>query len=301
VAENGKHPVKQRPRYRLDGHSLSGDKRTTPIRGDLADIKLAGKLFAPHYAVPMLRRCIASTTPMHSAPDLQSNSESALIYGEDFAVLDIAGIWAWGYSCHDDYLGYVHISHLGEPLAPSHFVMTEAAVIQTEPNLRAPELMRVPMGSRLACGETSADGKYFATGGGFVSVQQVIKIGEVKGGIADIAESLIGVPYHWGGRSGDSIDCSGLVQLCFGLKGVPVPRDSDMQLAAIGEVLPEGEPLLRGDLVFFPGHVGIMADAENIINANAASMNVKVEPLAATAARYPDAEQPILARKRVNM
>jgi hypothetical protein len=48
--------------YKLTGHSLVGDKRTTPIRGDLADISLAGKLFAPHYAVPMLRTGIAPVT-----------------------------------------------------------------------------------------------------------------------------------------------------------------------------------------------------------------------------------------------
>jgi len=51
---------KERATYRLSGHSIEGDKRTTPIRGDLADIKLAGKLFAPHYAVPMLRTGIVA-------------------------------------------------------------------------------------------------------------------------------------------------------------------------------------------------------------------------------------------------
>jgi hypothetical protein len=59
---------KERATYRLSGHSIEGDRRTTPIRGDLADIKLAGKLFAPHYAVPMLRTGIAPVTEIHAEP-----------------------------------------------------------------------------------------------------------------------------------------------------------------------------------------------------------------------------------------
>ncbi len=289
----------KRARYRLDGHSIIGDARTTPIRGDLADIKLAGKLFAPHYAVPMVRMCIAPSTPMHAQPDLQSTSTSALIYGEKFAVLDVAGIWAWGYSLHDEYLGYVHMSHLGEIQEPTHFVTAEAAIVQAEAALRAPELLRLPMGAQVACRTVDGSGEYLATGGGFISVKHVAKIGEVAGDIAAIAETLIGVPYHWGGRSGDAIDCSGLVQLACGMKGISVARDSDMQMESAGVLLPENAALQRNDLVFFPGHVGIMADGENLIHANSNAMAVSVEPLADATARFAvEHEAPILARRR---
>ena len=91
--------------YKLTGHSLVGDKRTTPIRGDLADISLAGKLFAPHYAVPMLRTGIAPVTEIHAEPHATAMPVSALMHGEEFAVLDVAGDWAWGYCLHDNYLG----------------------------------------------------------------------------------------------------------------------------------------------------------------------------------------------------
>ena len=63
---------KERAIYSLSGHSIEGDKRTTPIRGDLADIKLAGKLFAPHYAVPMIRTGIAPVTEIHAEPHMTS-------------------------------------------------------------------------------------------------------------------------------------------------------------------------------------------------------------------------------------
>ena len=51
-----------------------------------------------------------------------------------------------------------------------------------------------------------------------------------------------------------------------------------MQQAEFGEDLkPRAKRCKRGDLVFFPGHVGIMADAENIIHANGTAMAVSVE------------------------
>ena len=125
------------------------------------------------------------------------------------------------------------------------------------------------------------------------------EVDKVTNSPADLAEQLIGTPYSWGGRGGDAIDCSGLVQLVFGLKGISAARDTDMQQADFGEELPAGEALQRGDLVFFPGHVGIMADGDNIIHANAHWMAVAVEPLADAAARFVEHDAPVVARKRV--
>ncbi len=87
--------------------------------------------------------------------------------------------------------------------------------------------------------------------------------------------------------------------MVFGLKGIMAPRDADMQMADFGVELPEGATLERGDLVFFPGHVGIMADADNIIHANGAAMAVSMEPLSDVAARFADHAVAILACKRV--
>jgi cell wall-associated NlpC family hydrolase len=290
----------RRPTYTLSGHSYVGDKRTTPIRGDLADIKLAGKLFAPHYAVPMIRSCVAPSTPMYEAPDPSSTGVSELIFGEDFAVLDIAGIWAWGYSVADDYLGYIALSALDDPIVPTHIVISRGAVISEQPQVRAAKIKRLPMGARLLCGNPSACGQYLATDGGYVHVDQISAIGAVTGDPADLAERLLGAPYLWGGRCGDAIDCSGLVQLTFGMKGIQAPRDADMQQASFGVELAADADLQRNDLIFFPGHVGIMTDSENIIHANMSAVAVSIDPLSDVAARY--AEQPggpILARKRV--
>ena len=285
--------------FTLEGHSFVGDKRTTPIRGDLADIKLAGKLFAPHYAIPMLRTGIAPVTAIHAQPDATSMPISALMHGEEFAVLDIAGVWAWGYCKHDEYLGYLRFAELGDDFEATHIVSAPATLLVAEPSIKSPVLARYPMGAQLACGGLSECGNYVACENGYVPLAHLSVITQVAGSPADIAESLVGTPYSWGGRSGDAIDCSGLVQLVFGMKGISAPRDADMQQASFGEDLDEGASLQRGDLVFFPGHVGIMADETNVIHANAHWMAVKVEPLADATARFTEHPVAVLARKRV--
>jgi hypothetical protein len=292
-------PPKERAIYKLSGHSIEGDPRTTPIRGDLADIKLAGKLFAPHYAVPMLRTGIAPVTEIHAEPHLSSMPVSALMHGEEFAVLDIAGDWAWGYCLHDDYLGYLRFADLGDDFTATHVVSAPATLLLATPSIKSPVLARYPMGAQIVCGEPSECGKFLACEEGWVPKVHLSAIGGVDGSPADLAEKLLGVPYSWGGRGGNALDCSGLVQLVFGLKGIKAPRDADMQQAGFGEALGDRDVLQRGDLVFFPSHVGIMADGENLIHANAAAMAVSVEPLGAAAARFSQHEVPILARKRV--
>jgi NlpC/P60 family/Bacterial dipeptidyl-peptidase Sh3 domain len=291
---------KARQVYRLTGHSIEGDPRTTPIRGDLADIKLAGKLFAPHYAIPMMRTGIAPVTEIHAEPHLSSMPVSALMHGEEFAVLDVAGEWAWGYCLHDDYLGYLRFADLGDDFTATHIVSVPATLLVARPDIKAPVLARYPMGAQIVCGDLTECGKFLACENGFVPVIHVSEISKVAGSPASLAESLVGTPYSWGGRSGDAIDCSGLIQLVFGLKGIKLPRDADMQMASFGEEIPENERLKRDDLVFFPGHVGIMADNEYIIHANAAAMAVSIEPLEIAAARFAEHEKPILSRKWLN-
>ena len=101
--------------YALSGPAKVRDARVTPIRGDLADIALAGRLFAPHYVVPMERAVTAAFTPLRKTPHDDAEQTSELLAGERFMVLDIAGAWAWGFCKHDCYNGYIAIDALGEP------------------------------------------------------------------------------------------------------------------------------------------------------------------------------------------
>ena len=283
----------------MTGRSIALDRRVNAIRGDLADVALAGRYFAPHYSCPQALSLRFPRTAIRLKADPESTAVSELLHGELFQAIDVAGGWAWGYSAHDHYVGYVPVSLLGVPLQPTHVVTVPAALVFAEANIKSAEQARLPMGSRVA-GEV--EGNFLKTGSGFIHLRHLSAMDAVESDPVSIAERLTGAPYLWGGRSSDGVDCSGLVQLCLSLCGVAAPRDTDQQMAALGEEIEPGGELRRGDIIFFPGHVGFMADGEKLIHANAHWMQVTTEPLADVVKRLEDGcALPVLARRRISL
>jgi cell wall-associated NlpC family hydrolase len=233
---------------------------------------------------------------VRAAPNAQAAAVSQLLFGEDFHVLDAAGGWAWGYCGHDHYVGYVQQDALSLPVVATHFVSAREALLFESADIKSPALMTLSLGARL---EGEVEGDFLKTASGFIHARHVTPAGQSFDDPVATAARLIGAPYLWGGRGAGGVDCSGLVQLALALAGIDCPRDSDQQRESVGRELDAGEPVKHGDLVFFPGHVGFMADESNLLHANAWWMAVTIEPLQHVVDRLlPKYEKPILARRR---
>lgn len=239
--------------------------------------------------MPQIRRCGLAATDILAAGDAQAARTSQLLPGEAFAILDLSGGWAWGYSVHDHYVGYVAADALVDAEEPNEVVVRPASLILAEPHSRARMVALLPMGSRIA---GVRNGDFLETASGFVPRQHVRPLGEAIADPVDLALTLVGMPYLWGGRGSGGIDCSGLVQLVHGLCGKELPRDSDQQARA---GTPIESALRRGDLLFWPDHVVMLVDDSRIVHATAHQMAVIVEPLEALIARA----GPPTARRRV--
>jgi len=68
------------------------------------------------------------------------------------------------------------------------------------------------------------------------------------------------------------------------MTGQAAPRDTDMQAAGLGAEIDRAQ-LMRGDLVFWKGHVGIMEDEKTLLHANGHTMTVAREDFEAAVTR----------------
>lgn len=290
----------KRTSFRLTGRSIALDRRLNAVRGDLADVSLAGILFAPHYAKAAPMHCAAASAFLRENAGNDATAVSQLLHGETFHVLDVTGGWAWGFCDHDGYVGYIPRDALEHGVSDtSHRVIARTAPLFASADIKSPVIDLFSAGARVG-GEMTGD--FVMTSRGALHVRHLRPIGHDLPDWVAAAERQLGQPYVWGGRGAGGIDCSGLVQLAFGQAGVRVPRDTDLQRDGIGMLLADDAELRRGDLIFFPGHVGIMMDAHNMLHANAFWMSTVVEPLADVIARLEaDHDQPVLARRRIDL
>ncbi len=133
----------------------------------------------------------------------------------------------------------------------------------------------------------------------------------------EIAKTMIGVPYLWGGTSVKGVDCSGFTKTAFFMNGVVIPRDASQQVL-VGEpvsVLKSDtlnldaalKNLKPGDLIFFAGgknrspharvtHVAMYLGNGEFIHA---AGQVRINSMRPEAANYDDFEtRTVVAARR---
>ena len=270
------------------------DPRLTPAREDLAAIQLQGDVAAPRYVEGQRYQVRVPVARLHRRPDHNTSPDTELLFGEEIDIFDISDGWAWGQSRQDGYVGYVPESGLsrGAP-QPTHRVQTLQASIYHSPSLKTPTYGALGFGSLVhVIAETEGYAKIDGTGAEeeWLARPQIRPLLDPEPDWVAVAERFLGIPYIWGGRSGQGLDCSGLVQLALQAAGHDCPRDSDMQRAGLGRTLGGEEATKRGDLIFWRGHVGIVSGPNQLLHANAHHMRVATEPLDAALERIGKAE-----------
>ena len=207
--------------------------------------------------------------------------DSQLLFGERFKIELIDGEWVFGKSFNDGYEGFVALNTLATfEREPTHYVSHILSHIYPEPTFKIRPLVMASFKSELICGEKNESGFVEVPGLGWIPEGHITPFDAPKDhDLAATALKFEGTPYLYGGRSSGGIDCSGLTQVVLQFHGFDCPRDSGPQLKAGIESKPDDGCWKRGDLVFFQGHVGIMVDSENILNATARTMDTRIEKL----------------------
>lgn len=222
------------------------------------------------------------------------------LYGTEVRVVGRSGVWLKvQIPAQGDYPGYMReagLNSAGPPFTGGSraWVVVPKAALRAGPGDGFPTIVTVFMDTRLPLdGEEDAWLRVRLLGGAFgwlpgeaarvvrsetrafPSAEEVIRA----------AERLRGVPYLWGGMTAEGIDCSALTYVAFGLQGIVLPRDADVQqFKGPGFPVDRGE-LRPGDLIFFSGnrqyatHVGIYRGNGTFVHAAPRTGGVAVSAL----------------------
>ena len=254
-------------------------------RLDTASIRILRKGNLPRMHVA------TNLTGLYEKPTFNMPLSSELCYGTELEILDERGKWVFTRQT-DGYLGWAYKPYLseGSPLEASHLVLTSSYGLRALPDRESNIVTRVVSGTGVCVEETDGEwAKVVACGTGWMPVSFLRAIDalpssleEKRKAILEDAARMIGVPYLWGGTSGNGIDCSGLARLIHRWIGIEISRDADMQHAAAKPVEP---PFDVGDLLFFAEngskrtitHVGVSLGGWTIVHSSRGRNGVYID------------------------
>lgn len=250
------------------------------------------------------RRVITEYAPLLSHPTPRAAQQTELVHGQEFDVHAEQGTWAFGRACplisdswRAGYVGWVAADVLGDlQSAQTHYVTSVSAPVFCRADLKSHIIMSLPLGARISV-MLESDSYYQIGAGAYVSRLHVRSILDPERDLIAVARRYLGQPYVWGGNGARGVDCSGLVQMSLSACGIDAPRDADLQEQMLGEAVATPEQV--GDLLFWPGHVGILATKTRLLHANATHMAVVEEPLAPALKRMKRAGVKLRAVKRL--
>ena len=277
------------------------DPRTHAWRGDLADVRLQGQVDAERFVAHTKGQIRTPFVPVYAAPQLDAERVTEALAGETVAVFERSHGWVWGQLERDGYVGYLPESAVMTGVRDmTHVVTAFATFMYAAPDIKTEAISTLSLNAQVAAADTR-DRFLRLQSGAYVIESHTALLGSHAPDFVAVCERFLGVPYLWGGRTSHGVDCSGLVQMGMIAAGLPCPRDTDMQRAALGrpiDIAPDLTGLRRGDLLFWQGHVGIVTDGLHLLHANAHHMAVTKEPVMAAIARTAAGGSPLLAVKR---
>lgn len=95
--------------------------------------------------------------------------------------------------------------------------------------------------------------------------------------LVENAKLYLGTQYRWGGKTSMGIDCSGLCSMAYLLEGIVIYRDAVLKEEYMRKI--EREEIKKGDLIFWPGHIGMYIENGKFIHSTSSRNGVVINSL----------------------
>ncbi len=243
--------------------------------------------------------CVAPVASLRKEPDPRAELSDECFSGMDAISVDRSGVWSLVETCYG-YRGWALADNFANaaPWAPDRQISHAFADVLSGPSYQSGALETLPAAARVrATGKVSDDWVEVATASGLIGWVRSVFVepiprreaaladeAKLRNSLVATARSFLGVQYRWGGKTGAGIDCSGLCSLSYFLNGIVIFRDAVFKPETLREI--PRSALKPGDLLYFPGHVGMYLGDGRVIHSTSPLNGVVINSLDPSAADY---------------
>ncbi len=221
-----------------------------------------------------------SVANIYFKPSSNSEVVSQILYGEKFKILLKRKKYIKIKTHYDNYIGYIKKDKFLENFKPSHKVSKIKSRIFFKKGKRFLSSNHYLYYGSGVC-IRNENKKYIEfKKNKWIKKSDIKNIDHYEKNYIKVFKFFLNTKYSWGGKTCVGIDCSALIQIYFYYNRIFFPRDTKDQIRFCKRK--RGKNRLKGDIVFWKGHVGICLNKSRFIHAYGPKKKVLIMPTVQT-------------------
>ena len=221
-----------------------------------------------------------SVANVYFKPSPNSEVVSQILYGEKFKILLKRKKYIKIKTHYDNYIGYIKKDKFLENFKPSYKISKIKSRIFFKRDKRFLSSNHYLYYGSGVC-KRNENKKYIEfEKNKWIKKSDIKNIDHHEKNYIKIFKFFLNTKYLWGGKTCDGIDCSALIQIYFYYNRIFFPRDTKDQIRFCKRK--KSKNRLKGDIVFWKGHVGICLNKSRFIHAYGPEKKVIIMPTGQT-------------------
>ena len=217
-----------------------------------------------------------SVANVYFKPSSNSEVVSQILYGEKFKILLKRKKYLKIKTHYDNYIGYIKKDKFLENFKPSYKISKIKSRIFFKRDKRFLSSNHYLYYGSGVC-KRNENKKYIEfEKNKWIKKSDIKNIDHHEKNYIKIFKFFLNTKYLWGGKTSDGIDCSALIQIYFYYNRIFFPRDTKDQIRFCKRKRSKNR--LKGDIVFWKGHVGICLNKSRFIHAYGPKKKVIIMP-----------------------
>ena len=217
---------------------------------------------------------------IYEEPKTKSKLSSQILYGEKFKIIYKKNNWLKIKTSYDNYVGFIKKKNFSTKSNPTLKVNSLKSEIFKKINDKFRKTNQfLYFASRVS--KLRENNKFLEfEKNKWLKKKDLRKINHIEKNYSKIFKSFLNSKYLWGGKTVEGIDCSSLIQIYVYYNRIFFPRDTKDQIRFCKRKTSKN--LVKGDIIFWKGHVGICLSKSKFIHAYGPKKKVIVMPVIQT-------------------